>query len=244
MKQMLYQCVGVIALCLEGLQGQEIVVNTREGEVFLLQVAPDTCLQEVQERIEALTGTSQKEMIVEIEKESHLPQVRVCAARTQGGFLGYPRDYFAEVLLTEKMDIRFIITTLANKNIIGIALETGPLEEAGDRIDHIHPLRFLSIIFQDEELKVGIRNIRGKGWIWSQFIRGLKECLATEMSIDNISLTYIEDFCQTVGINIGFILPSIAQRDWDMLVDQLITHIPRVGDHDRYDMSCQSRRRL
>jgi len=67
--------------------------------------------------------------------------------------------------------------------LISIAIAKGDLVAAGDRIDHVHPLRFLEAVFTDEELKVGIRNIRGKGWVWNHFVGGLKDSLSTEFNI-------------------------------------------------------------
>ncbi|MCB1181278.1 MAG: hypothetical protein KDK55_04575 [Chlamydiia bacterium] len=162
-------------------------------------------------------------------------KTQVMMAGHQGGYLGYPRDYYAPLNSTERSDIHYIITSLANRSLASILFHKSELEAAGDRIDHVHPLRFLECVFTTEEYKVGIRNIRGRGWIWGDFIGGIKSSLGVEADIDNLTHEMIYDFATTVQIKPGLILPEIQNRNWDKFVDLLIMHIPRKGDGNRYD---------
>jgi hypothetical protein len=226
---------GLLLLFLGGTAlAQEVLVNTQEGETFIFEIDPSESLGALQDKIAAFSDGNAA-LLIEYPNKGRSPLINFKAARNPGGYLGYPRNYLAEVTTEEKNYIRFIVTTLANKSLITIALAKGDLEEAGDRIDHIHPLRFLMTVFTDEELKVGIRNIRGKGWVWGHFLGGLKECLATETQIGNMKKEYITNFSQIVKINSTLIQPVISQQKWDDFVDLLITHIPREGEHDRYD---------
>jgi len=215
---------------------QEVLVNTPDGETFLFDIDPSESLGTLQNKIASLSNGKKSNLLIEIsEEKSEGFDMDLAAARSQGGYLGYPRNYYTEVSPEERADIRFIITTLANKSLISIAIAKGDLEAAGDRIDHLHPLRFLMTVFSDEELKVGIRNIRGKGWVWNHFVGGLKDCLAAEMYIGNMKDEYVVNFSQIVKIDPRIITPTIIDQKWDDFVDQLITHIPRQGDHNRYD---------
>lgn len=157
------------------------------------------------------------------------------AERRSGGSLGYPRDYSAGISEADRNDIHFIVTTLADKSLITIAKERYSLEAAGDRIDHVHPFNFLRTIFEDEELKVAIRNIRGKGWVWSNFVAGIKDTLATESAIQNVS-PHVNDFARSLCIQPKLIMPAVQTKNWDLLVDLLIKHVPRKNEGDRYDM--------
>ncbi len=157
------------------------------------------------------------------------------AERMSGTYLGYPRDYPGGVTAEEFKDIHFIVRTLADKSLITIAKERYSLEAAGDRIDHVHPLNFLLTIFSNEELKVAIRNIRGKGWVWSNFLSGLKQTLSTEFEINNV-MPHMQDFSSRLEVGIHLLLPAVRSRNWDLLVDQLIKNVPRKGDGNRYDM--------
>lgn len=157
------------------------------------------------------------------------------AAKAHGEYLGYPRDYHAPLSASEKSDIKYIVTTLANKSLISIAKNRGQLEAAGDRIDHVHPLKFLLTVFTDEELKVGIRNIRGRGWIWNDFIAGIAKCFSTESTIGNLKTEIIHNFSRQASIKPEQISSQIESKRWEELVDVLIDIIPRSGDSGRYD---------
>jgi hypothetical protein len=213
--------------------GHAVYVNTEDGETFIMDVDPRESIGELQDKVVAITPKKRAGMLIEIPAEGKTGMG--LDARTLGGFLGHPRNYSVEVTPEEKADIRFIVNTLANKSLISIALVKGELESAGDRIDHLHPLRFLMTIFTDEEMKAGVRNIRGKGWMWNHFIGGVKESLATETRIGNVRAEQIHNFSQIVKINPNLIIPALSQQKWEEFVDLLITHIPRSGDHDRYD---------
>ncbi|MCH9625114.1 MAG: hypothetical protein S4CHLAM123_02830 [Chlamydiales bacterium] len=208
-----------------------------EDEIVYLNIDSNQTIQEVQDTLQELSDGSESSLFLEIahNKPARCLVKLKTAHGSQGGYIGKPRDYFEEVLPSEKADIHFIVTSLANKSLIGIALIKSELEEAGNRIDHLHPLRFLMTVFTDEELKVGIRNIRSCTWVWNHFSGGLKECLSTEANIGNIQDCFVEHFAETVGVDLDYIFLAVQQRNWDVLIDALITHIPREGDQDRYD---------
>lgn len=145
------------------------------------------------------------------------------------------RDYTQPVTDSEKKDIVYIITSMANKPLTKLFKMKSSLESAGDRINHVHPLRFLECVFTDEELKVGIRNIKGRGWVWSDFYGGLKDSLHEESLKDNMRDEFIADFCLNINIGIDIVNDAIQQRRWSDFLTLLIKHIPREGDHDRYD---------
>lgn len=225
--------MSIFTLLASSAKGNEIMVNTFDGDMFVLQVDPNESLTEIEEKVVALADGKRKPFVIECAGGSKRWSFK--AARNQGGYLGYPRNYHIELSREEKADIRFIVTFLANKSLITIGLAKADLEAAGDRIEHIHPLRFLMTVFIDEELKVGIRNIRGRGWVWNHFLGGFKDALTTEMGIDNMKKEFIYDFAQNVKIAPEIIIPSVSNQNWDNFIDLLITHIPRVGDHDRFD---------
>lgn len=158
--------------------------------------------------------------------------------RKHGQFLGYPRDYYRGLSHEEQNDIRFIVNFLANHSILKIAAHRSDLEAAGDRIDQVHPLNFLAYVFCHEELKVCFHNIRSKGWVWGDFIGGLKESLMTEAKNSNMKDEYVRDFSKKVSCQ-GSLYPQIApavhEQNWNEFIHILMTQIPRSGDHDRHD---------
>lgn len=219
--------------------GTEIVVNTHKGESFFITMDPHATLNDLTEKVKTLVdGPFSTTLLIEMPFGEEIVAEPVSwkwDVKKHGQYLGYPRDYFTELKPDEKADIRYIITFLANKSLLSIAGHKGALEQKGDRIDHIHPLRFLLTVFTDEELKVGIRNIRAKGWVWGDFISGLKESLTTESKIQNLTDQHIAHFAQVIELDPNLLYPSASNRRWDEFIDILITQVPRKGDYNRYD---------
>jgi hypothetical protein len=147
------------------------------------------------------------------------------------------RNYWTEVTLEEKNDIGFIILTLSYKNLPKLLLNKSQLENAGKRVDHVHPLKFLDCIFQDEELKVGIRNIKKRGGlVWSSFIEGLARSLEEEKQRGTMEETEFQDFSERLLLNPDIIACQFFGGKWEELIFLLIEHIPRNSGADRYDI--------
>lgn len=146
------------------------------------------------------------------------------------------RNYSRPVKTDEKNNIRYVIRSLAKYNLAQLAREKSSLERAGDKINHLHPFRFLQCIFTDEELKAGLHAIRKKGgYVWSNYYDGMKSSLNEEFDKDNL-IQFTCDFADNVGVNVNEILPYVQARQWSNLVDVLINSIPRQGNPQRYDM--------
>ncbi len=229
--------IGATLFC--SAQAREIEVSTTTGNTFVLEMSSEAFFGELENQIEEMISPEEEAVIVlrySKEPDYQISKIRSrVSAKKHGQSLGFPRDYYVNLSYDEVNDIRFIITFLANRSFVTIATHRGALEEAGERIEHIHPLRFLATVFTDEELKVGMRNVRGKGLIWGDFSGGLKTSLSSENSIGNITDDQILDFANTVKIAPSIIYASIKQGRWDEFIDLLITHVPRNGDHNRYD---------
>src|SRR5262249_18262449 len=106
-----------------------------------------------------------------------------------------PRDYWMPVTPEEKENITYIITTLAENEPVFLLKHKNRLEKAGAKINHLHPLRYLYAIFSDEELKVGMRNIRSKnGLAWSGFVKGCEETLTEEAARSNVRVEHVVNF--------------------------------------------------
>jgi len=146
------------------------------------------------------------------------------------------RDYNQPVTKKEKQDLSYIINSLSQDSLISLAKSKSSLKKTGDRIDHLHPLRFLITVFTSEELKAGVHGIRDRGWVWDEFLSGLTGSLSTESSKNNMKNEYILDFAQRVKIDPNLILPSIQQGQWKNFIHILIDSIPRQNDPNRYNI--------
>jgi hypothetical protein len=146
------------------------------------------------------------------------------------------RDYSQPITQAEFEDISYIVNTLSKSSYAKILASKGSLKKAGDRIDHLHPLRFLMCVFTDEELKVGVHMIRNDSWVWPDFFDdGLKKSLTQEHGRDNMKPEHLEHFAQVVGVDVKKIRPLVIAGKWKAFVDLLIEEIPRDGEPDRHD---------
>jgi len=181
---------------------------------------------------ETLSETKVSEIWVELLEECYDFE-ELTPMKTHQGY----RKYYTTLTKSEKKDIKFILKTLAKKSLIQLLKYKSQLEYAGDRIDQVHPLVFLSFIFSDEELKAYIHAIKKRGgWVWAEFMEGLKESLKDESDIQNVTDKMLQHFSAQVGINVGIIQEPIRNYQWEEFVRLLIVHIPRDDGSDRYDM--------
>lgn len=150
------------------------------------------------------------------------------------------RNYSQPTSTEEQADIRYIVTTLAKGNWAKLLTQMSELKRVGKRITHVHPLRFLIVVFSDEKLKAGVHSIRSRGQIWQRFTRddGLFDSLDTESKRNNLQMAFLQDFANILGIQhqLGTLLPSINNRDWDTFMDQLLILLPRQGNPGRLNM--------
>lgn len=222
------------------LVAKEIVFTTPRGENYILTISPQDTFLEVANLIQDFAFAEDEsedfvfEVLMDNDERSGKSIERILPVAHRNNPQS-ARNYYQPLSATEMQDIRYIILTLANKSIASILGHKSSLEAAGGRIDHIHPLRFLCYVFSDEELKVGIHNIKNKRWVWKDFIGGIKESLNHESNFQNMQEEYISNFSQIVEINMQLIHPTIQKRHWDEFIDTLITHVPRKGDPNRYD---------
>ncbi len=147
------------------------------------------------------------------------------------------RDYDVPITKEDKKNLAYIVNTLARDSLLSIGTSRSSIKKVGDKLEHLHPLRFVMIIFTDEEMKAGAHAIRDRGgWIWDGFLGGITRSLTDESARQNVKEEHIRDFAKVVGIDADLILPPLQQERWKDFVDILIDNIPRQNDPNRYNM--------
>lgn len=219
--------------------GESIELEVNETDEFLTVLdwiqsyfQGDATAQEESQELEALELTNDKIPLINPQFDFVVSHAGVIVRAKKANW----RDYEASVTKSEKKDIAYIVTTLGNDSLISIGTSKSSLKKAGDRIDHLHPFRFLMTVFSDEKLKAGIHAIRDRGgWVWSGFIDGITGSLNEEAGQKNL-LQFAPDFANRVKIDPGLITPLLQQSKWSDFVNILIDKIPREIDPNRYDM--------
>jgi hypothetical protein len=144
------------------------------------------------------------------------------------------RPYDREPTMQDRADIHYIVDGLADRHWSWLLTHVGTMKRAGDRIESVHPLRFLQVVFTDEKLKVSMKKVASKGGrYWTELMGGLKRSLAEEQGKGNLTIAQVSQFAELVGIPPGLIGNSIVQARWDEMVWLLIQNVPRAhaGNH-------------
>lgn len=141
-----------------------------------------------------------------------------------------------DVTKQEKKDLVYIVHSLARNSWTSILSDKSALKKAGDRIGHLHPLRFLMTVFTDEELKADISAVRGRSLVWKNFYEGLENSFKQESQKNNIPQEFVDDFAARLGIDVALVTPLINESRWKDFIDTLIDKVPRSGNPGRYDM--------
>jgi len=199
------------------LSGAEILIPNAHGDLVYLEADPHETIEELQIRaeFEPVSIVQREEAIVPMSLE---------------------RDFYAGLSVQEMDDIRYIVRFLSDNHEIKILIHQSSLDSAGDRIFHVHPLAFLKFIFSDPELKVKVRNIKGKSLVWRHFIGGVKGSLSEEYHKNNLLPEHYEDLARHIGIKVNKLDHSIERADWDGLVNILIKFVTHDTGADRYNM--------
>lgn len=236
-------------------QGKEIIVRTPHGNNLIFDINPEEPFAEVMEKISMCLDLSTEEQMLLFKDSAgkavdadYVPgQKEYCldykmsnmgvykAAKSPGKNSDW-RDYNVEVTEEERDIIYYIISTMGSDSLVKIYNKKSSLKKAGDKLDHLHPFRFLMTIFTDEDLKVSMANLKGREWVWGYFKDGLFTSLTEETKRNNVTLDQIQDFAKNVGIKHELIINSLKKKDWDEFISILIKNVPREGNPDRYDM--------
>jgi hypothetical protein len=215
--------------------GDEIIVRTPSGESLVIEVEGEQTFSDVIQHIESQVNTIDPQesprsfqWFIDFMNPSE-PSAAVNSNAT-------PRDYYKPVTQSERRDIDYVVRTLSTASWTSLLGAKSSLETAGDHIDNLHPLRFLSILFSDSKLKSGVHAIRDRKKIWKEFSSGIIDSLEQENKANNIKAEYVDDFAKLVKIDPAIIRGPIQNKQWDDLLELLIARIPRDGDTGRYDM--------
>lgn len=226
----------ILVLPATSILAAEVLVKTPSGNSLTMEINPEDSFCVVMNRIE--TSVSELEGPLSHNANSTYlidyttPAIVHCSTYRAAAS---PRQYAAPVTSEEKKDMRYLLKNMATNSWTQLLSNSSAMNKAGDRIDHVHPLRFLQTIFADEELKGCLHAIRDRSIVWKKFFSGLSDTLQEEANRNNV-LPYATDFATSLNINPGPIQKLIQEQKWSKLVDQLLKDLPRTGDPGRYDM--------
>lgn len=213
----------------------EIVVMTPSGNSLTLEIDPEASFSQVLQTIETHLNEEAKPILIDF---SGTAMQCKAAYKSQAK----PRNYYAPVTDAEKENLRKLLKWMAKKTWAELLANSSGLNEIGDSIDHIHPLKFLQTIFisdptdPSEEMKGCLHSIRDRTLIWKKFTNGLFDSLEEESKRNNMRPEFINDFCANLKLNPNLVTTKIQERKWKEFMDTLLTQIPRSGNPGHYNM--------
>lgn len=122
---------------------------------------------------------------------------------------------------TDRTNIHEIVSTVAEKNKLSLLFQQNYLREKGAQIAHVHPLKFLSVIFSNPHLKTCMFYIWDDYFKRSSFVADLSAALTREADKGKLH-PYLGDFCKEVGVASETVKSYFDTRDWENFVLFLI----------------------
>lgn len=124
----------------------------------------------------------------------------------------------------DKENITYIITCMGEKGKFWLLGNKGDLDRRGDEILDVHPLKFLSVVFQDEYLKkVCVPEILNDYFKRSNFISRLGANMTKEAQKGTLQ-KYLKDFMKEVHLDsshFNALMEFVEERDWRGFVSYL-----------------------
>lgn len=241
-------CLFLSILCIGmsvNVSAEQVVLESSTGGTYLIEISPEESFSAVLDTIKDYVVVAEYQDFERVNPDQFVVKsdvgnfhmsvannsisVKSAAKKVSNG-----RNYYQPLTNQDKSDITYIVTTLANSSLLGLGVAKSSLETAGDRLDPVHPLQFLTYVFTNEELKTSMKSLQGNSWIWKKFISGINESLDEEYKCNNMS--YAQNFASAVGIDVNLILPSLNSAKWEQFISLLIKNVPRKAVPNRYDM--------
>jgi len=142
-------------------------------------------------------------------------------------------DLYKDLICTQQ-DMAYIaeiIISLSSNSRWELIWEEGRLSEIGAKIAHVHPLKFLSTVFTNANLKAKMPEIyadyfKRNGFMGNRLIGdrpadGLGSSLNREADKNKLN-QYLNDFAKEINAPVEFLRPFVDARDWENLVRYLI----------------------
>jgi hypothetical protein len=129
--------------------------------------------------------------------------------------------YGLPIHLWEKKIIEKIVTSLAEKSLPQLLLERKEMEKRGDQVRHVHPLRFMGIVFSDSYLKSCLPQFRNQAFKWSNFIGGYSDRMREELAKNNL-LQHVDGFADYLNADAAKIKEFINKGQFEDIINYLL----------------------
>jgi hypothetical protein len=133
----------------------------------------------------------------------------------------YQLFYQLRLLDKDKKRIDKLIKELADSSYWSLLRRKKEFDKLKEKIEPIHPLRFIGYIYSKDSLKKRMPRIQNESLKWNRFVSSFGDRMSKEASHGNL-LPYLPGFCQLLGVNPRDVEHFIQKRDWKKLLDFLM----------------------
>jgi hypothetical protein len=123
----------------------------------------------------------------------------------------------------DRLCIYEIISTLAKTNAALLLFKEERLNEVGEQIRHLHPLKFLSSVLTHPYLKGCLREIFDDFFKRRGFLSGFTPNLLREVEKGTMDCYQVE-FAQEVQIPLESFASFLQSRDWEGMIQALLSN--------------------
>jgi hypothetical protein len=117
----------------------------------------------------------------------------------------------------DKIIIRKIVTTLAEKNLFQLLLDKEKMEDLGQKIRPVHPMRFIGFVLGDPNLRRCLKVISKNMFKWDGFLDGYQERMREESRNDNLN-RYVPGLSDYLEVDRTIIQSYIHQGNYEKMI--------------------------
>ncbi len=121
----------------------------------------------------------------------------------------------------DKITIRQIVTTMADKNVIQLLLEKRSMEKKGDKIQPVHPLRFAGYVLTDPMLKRCMKAVSKSTFKWKGFIDGYEKRIKEERRAGTLDC-YVPGLADLLEVDRSVVQRYINQENYGGLIKHFL----------------------
>lgn len=118
-------------------------------------------------------------------------------------------------------NISKLIKNLADLSLWELLKKSRDMKKLGNKVDPVHPFRFLGHIFSNHDLKKRMPKIKSSHFKWVKFTDGLCDRLSKEARRNDLN-RFIPGFCQVVCCNQDVIEDFVRRHDWHGMLNYLM----------------------
>jgi len=144
---------------------------------------------------------------------------------------------YKELLCSEedKANIRELFTAMGEKGYLALLSDRTHMRLLGSQINHVHPLKLLSVLFTDQNLTQCVTIIMDDRLKRAGFFEGhsgsngLASSLSRESDKGKV-FPFLNDFAKDIDVPVEELKPFCEKRDWEGLVQLVLWWKgPRTG---------------